>query len=175
MNGAARTLRVKCIIYFVLFVCFLCFLCRTLDQFISDFSIHNNRNVSGNQLFAGLQSRRLRALCNKQRFFALFGHKNAKNAWYDDVFGQIVAEAVGFEPTCRSPDKRFSRAPRYGHFGTPPFIILISLSVPAVIRQPARHTVYHRMDMKSVLYRLNRSKKSLESKGLAATPETISL
>ena len=44
----------------------------------------------------------------------------SKNPCFLGVFGQIVAEAVGFEPTCRLPDKCFSRAPRYGHFGTLP-------------------------------------------------------
>ena len=27
-----------------------------------------------------------------------------------------MAEKVGFEPTCRLPDKRISSAPRYDHF-----------------------------------------------------------
>ena len=31
-----------------------------------------------------------------------------------------MAERVGFEPTCRSPDKTLSRRPRYDHFGTSP-------------------------------------------------------
>jgi hypothetical protein len=31
-----------------------------------------------------------------------------------------VAERVGFEPTCRLPDKTLSRRPRYDHFGTSP-------------------------------------------------------
>ena len=31
-----------------------------------------------------------------------------------------VAEKVGFEPTCRLPDKRISSAPRYDHFDTSP-------------------------------------------------------
>ena len=33
-----------------------------------------------------------------------------------------VAERVGFEPTCRLPDKTLSRRPRYDHFGTSPQI-----------------------------------------------------
>jgi hypothetical protein len=32
-----------------------------------------------------------------------------------------LAERVGFEPTCRLPDKTLSRRPRYDHFGTSPF------------------------------------------------------
>jgi hypothetical protein len=32
----------------------------------------------------------------------------------------MVAERVGFEPTCRLPDKTLSRRPRYDHFGTSP-------------------------------------------------------
>jgi hypothetical protein len=32
----------------------------------------------------------------------------------------LLAERVGFEPTCRSPDKTLSRRPRYDHFGTSP-------------------------------------------------------
>ena len=32
----------------------------------------------------------------------------------------VVAERVGFEPTCRLPDKTLSRRPRYDHFGTSP-------------------------------------------------------
>jgi hypothetical protein len=31
-----------------------------------------------------------------------------------------LAERVGFEPTCRLPDKTLSRRPRYDHFGTSP-------------------------------------------------------
>ena len=33
-----------------------------------------------------------------------------------------VAERVGFEPTCRLPDKTLSRRPRYDHFGTSPYL-----------------------------------------------------
>jgi hypothetical protein len=32
-----------------------------------------------------------------------------------------MAERVGFEPTCRLPDKTLSRRPRYDHFGTSPW------------------------------------------------------
>ena len=34
--------------------------------------------------------------------------------------GLMLAERVGFEPTCRLPDKTLSRRPRYDHFGTSP-------------------------------------------------------
>ena len=34
--------------------------------------------------------------------------------------GLILAERVGFEPTCRLRDKTLSRRPRYDHFGTSP-------------------------------------------------------
>jgi hypothetical protein len=34
-----------------------------------------------------------------------------------------VAERVGFEPTCRLPDKTLSRRPRYDHFGTSPVVL----------------------------------------------------
>ncbi len=40
----------------------------------------------------------------------------------------VLAERVGFEPTCRLPDKTLSRRPRYDHFGTSP------LYFPAMIR-----------------------------------------
>src|SRR5215203_577020 len=33
-----------------------------------------------------------------------------------------LAERVGFEPTCRLPDKTLSRRPRYDHFGTSPVV-----------------------------------------------------
>jgi hypothetical protein len=33
---------------------------------------------------------------------------------------EVLAERVGFEPTCRLPDKTLSRRPRYDHFGTSP-------------------------------------------------------
>ena len=33
-----------------------------------------------------------------------------------------LAERVGFEPTCRLPDKTLSRRPRYDHFGTSPLV-----------------------------------------------------
>src|SRR5215470_17208526 len=32
----------------------------------------------------------------------------------------MLAERVGFEPTCRLPDKSLSRRSRYDHFGTSP-------------------------------------------------------
>ena len=35
-----------------------------------------------------------------------------------------MAERVGFEPTCRLPDKTLSRRPRYDHFGTSPLAVL---------------------------------------------------
>ena len=35
-----------------------------------------------------------------------------------------MAERVGFEPTCRLPDKTLSRRPRYDHFGTSPFAVV---------------------------------------------------
>ena len=53
-------------------------------------------------------------------FLRISGQRKVRKPLGIGIFGQIVAEAVGFEPTCRSPGKRFSRAPRYGHFGTPP-------------------------------------------------------
>ena len=34
-----------------------------------------------------------------------------------------MAERVGFEPTCRLPDKTLSRRPRYDHFGTSPLAV----------------------------------------------------
>ena len=36
------------------------------------------------------------------------------------AFWRRLAERVGFEPTCRLPDKTLSRRPRYDHFGTSP-------------------------------------------------------
>ena len=35
----------------------------------------------------------------------------------------LLAERVGFEPTCRLPDKTLSRRPRYDHFGTSPLSV----------------------------------------------------
>ena len=37
-----------------------------------------------------------------------------------DYWVKWMAERVGFEPTCRLPDKTLSRRPRYDHFGTSP-------------------------------------------------------
>ena len=37
---------------------------------------------------------------------------------------ELMAERVGFEPTCRLPDKTLSRRPRYDHFGTSPYFEL---------------------------------------------------
>ena len=34
----------------------------------------------------------------------------------------VVAERVGFEPTCPLRDKTLSRRPRYDHFGTSPVV-----------------------------------------------------
>ena len=36
-----------------------------------------------------------------------------------------MAERVGFEPTCRLPDKTLSRRPRYDHFGTSPVVCAV--------------------------------------------------
>src|SRR5688572_1104279 len=41
-----------------------------------------------------------------------------------------LAERVGFEPTCRLPDKTLSRRPRYDHFGTSPGRVQADLTVP---------------------------------------------
>ena len=41
-----------------------------------------------------------------------------------DFKGNNLAERVGFEPTCRLPDKTLSRRPRYDHFGTSPRLIV---------------------------------------------------
>ena len=38
-----------------------------------------------------------------------------------------MAERVGFEPTCRLPDKTLSRRPRYDHFGTSPYFVAAAL------------------------------------------------
>src|SRR5687767_6599373 len=40
-----------------------------------------------------------------------------------------LAERVGFEPTCRLPDKTLSRRPRYDHFGTSPGRVQADLKV----------------------------------------------
>ena len=39
---------------------------------------------------------------------------------YTSAINGRLAERVGFEPTCRLPDKTLSRRPRYDHFGTSP-------------------------------------------------------
>jgi hypothetical protein len=44
----------------------------------------------------------------------------------------MMAERVGFEPTCRLPDKPLSRRPRYDHFGTSPQAWLGELLADAV-------------------------------------------
>ena len=54
-----------------------------------------------------------------------------------------VAERVGFEPTCRFPDKTLSRRPRYDHFGTSPHMLSAGvrwsrLPCPAVRRLALR-------------------------------------
>jgi hypothetical protein len=46
------------------------------------------------------------------------------------LFGEELAERVGFEPTCRLPDKTLSRRPRYDHFGTSPYSRLTSRRSP---------------------------------------------
>jgi hypothetical protein len=53
------------------------------------------------------------------------------------VIDSIVAERVGFEPTCRLPDKTLSRRSRYDHFGTSP-VGVISCSGPAIISDDPR-------------------------------------
>src|SRR5437773_10249459 len=50
---------------------------------------------------------------------AAFGATNSENA-KDICRNRDLAERVGFEPTCRLPDKTLSRRPRYDHFGTSP-------------------------------------------------------
>ena len=45
---------------------------------------------------------------------------NAKASLFMGLCREGVAERVGFEPTCRLPDKTLSRRPRYDHFGTSP-------------------------------------------------------
>ncbi len=40
-----------------------------------------------------------------------------------------MAERVGFEPTCRLPDKTLSRRPRYDHFGTSPWVVLTKFTL----------------------------------------------
>ena len=48
-----------------------------------------------------------------------------------------LAERVGFEPTCRLPDKTLSRRPRYDHFGTSPVVRRwAGLKTRSHIRQP---------------------------------------
>jgi hypothetical protein len=63
-----------------------------------------------------------------------------------------LAERVGFEPTCRLPDKTLSRRPRYDHFGTSPgrvcgppegglYVRQVVLSAPLEARQQVIITV----------------------------------
>jgi hypothetical protein len=48
-----------------------------------------------------------------------------------------LAERVGFEPTCRLPDKTLSRRPRYDHFGTSPFgVIRVQRTPHCIPRSP---------------------------------------
>ena len=51
--------------------------------------------------------------------YAVFGPKSVKTL-NELIKFQKMAERVGFEPTCRLPDKTLSRRPRYDHFGTSP-------------------------------------------------------
>src|SRR6188474_564403 len=39
-----------------------------------------------------------------------------------EIMKSKMAERVGFEPTCRLPDKSLSRRSRYDHFGTSPVV-----------------------------------------------------
>jgi hypothetical protein len=56
-----------------------------------------------------------------------------------------MAERVGFEPTCRLPDKTLSRRPRYDHFGTSPVVRRTGgpSSRRAVCRPPSTFDVEH--------------------------------
>jgi hypothetical protein len=60
--------------------------------------------------------------------FALSHAEPYGEAWSDEdhpnrqMSGAKLAERVGFEPTCRLPDKTLSRRPRYDHFGTSPVV-----------------------------------------------------
>ena len=49
-----------------------------------------------------------------------------------------MAERVGFEPTCRFPDKTLSRRPRYDHFGTSPFVVWPTIQVLVAPALPLR-------------------------------------
>jgi hypothetical protein len=48
-------------------------------------------------------------------------------------FKDLLAERVGFEPTCRLPDKTLSRRPRYDHFGTSPIVAATWQTGPLII------------------------------------------
>ena len=45
------------------------------------------------------------------------------------IFSSLLAERVGFEPTCRLPDNTLSRRARYDHFGTSPGRVQADLKV----------------------------------------------
>src|SRR5262245_60368776 len=47
-----------------------------------------------------------------------------------------LAERVGFEPTCRLPDKTLSRRPRYDHFGTSPCQVRVKRTSQYTARLP---------------------------------------
>ena len=57
-----------------------------------------------------------------------------------------VAERVGFEPTCRLPDKTLSRRPRYDHFGTSPGRSFVES------RQSLRSVVSRRVEVAALGY-----------------------
>ena len=79
-----------------------------------------------------------------------------------------MAERVGFEPTCRLPDKPLSRRSRYDHFGTSPQ----RLYHTAITRLP---DTSHIADRLAIVYFRFAAKNSCISALLSAahTPETI--
>ena len=77
-----------------------------------------------------------------------------------------MAERVGFEPTCRLPDKPLSRRSRYDHFGTSP---------QRVFFKPDNPISGHPIGLLVTSYFLRDAKNSCISALLSAahTPETI--
>ena len=89
-----------------------------------------------------------------------------------------MAERVGFEPTCRFPDKTLSRRPRYDHFGTsphgrrgPPNPLVQVYSARVAIGNRGRGTKSESKNLDTEINELNAGADADEPPPLAADPE----
>ena len=74
-----------------------------------------------------------------------------------------MAERVGFEPTCRLPDKTLSRRPRYDHFGTSPDRVL-----QACVLKDARTGNYNSRSKRAASWPTMRPSRETTSRVLGA-------